>query len=107
MTCQRPGAIQAAEHGRVPDLIGRHVQGSEFRGELVRVGDVRQQVGDRDELAVVQSPADETGVAIAPLFAVGHHIDAGPFLGGDGQSNRVVGVVLELFVGEPPLKSLM
>ena len=58
--------------------------------------DVRQQVGDRDELAVVQPGADEAGVVVAPLLAVGDDVHPGPLLGGDGQPDGVVGVLLEL-----------
>lgn len=56
----------------------------ELRGVLHE----REQVGQGDELAVVQQPAHETRVAVTALFAVGDDVDPRPELCVYGKANR-------------------
>ena len=58
-------------------LPAGHVERPQLALELLRVVHVGQQVGDRDELAVVEPAADEARVVVAPLLAVGDDVDAG------------------------------
>ena len=95
------GAAQFAEHGGMADLLRWHVQRLEFRCELLRIVDVRKQIGDRDQLAVVQPTTHEAGVVVAALFTVCDDIHAGAFLGGNRQSHRIIGSLLEILFGQP------
>ena len=95
------------EDGRVPDLGGGDIQGLHLRGELLRVIDQGQQVGQRDELAVVEARPHEARIIVAPLLAVGDDVNAGPELRVDGQAHGVVGRRLELLLGETPLHVLV
>ena len=87
---QRAAPAQRTEHRWVPHLAGGDVQGAQFALEFFRVVHVGEQVGDRNQLAVVQQAADEAGVIVAALFAVGEHVHAGPLLCGHGQTDCVV-----------------
>ena len=87
---QRAAPAQRAEHRGMSHLAGRHVQGAQFALEFFRVVHVGQQVGDRNQLAVVQQAADEAGVVVAALFAVREDADAGALLRGHGQADRIV-----------------
>src|SRR5208282_1158669 len=68
---------QSAEDGGVPERIGRDVKCSKLARELVGVFDIREQVNDRDELAVLKPGADEACVTVAALLAIGHDVHAG------------------------------
>ena len=104
---QRARSRQRAEHGGVAHVGGGNVQRAQLGLELFRVIDQRQQIGQRDQLAVVQTAGDKAGVAVAPLLAVGDDIHASAFLRGDGQAHRVVGGLLEFARGKATLHMRM
>ena len=58
-----------------------------------------QKIGHRNQLAVIEDPADETRIAVAPLLAVGDQIDAGPLLRADAQPHCIIGRLLEFLLG--------
>jgi hypothetical protein len=91
----------------VPELLRGYVERLQLVGERRGVGDVREQVGDRDQLAVVEPRGDEAGVAVPPLLAIGHHAYTRSLLGRDRQPHRVVGVPLELVLGQPARQPLV
>src|SRR5262249_19184279 len=64
-----PAPAERAEEGRVAHLRGGNVERAHFVLELLGVVDEREQVGERDQLTVVEPPADEAGVVVAPLLA--------------------------------------
>ena len=99
---QRPAPAEAPEHGGMAHLGGGHVERSQLGLEHLGIVDQGQQVGERDELAVVEAAAHEARVVVAPLLAVGDDVDARPELGLHGEARRVLGRRLELRVGEPP-----
>ena len=76
-------------------VLGGHVQGAELAVELVGVVDHGGEVAEGDELAVVEQAADETGVVVAPLLAVGDHVDTGAQLGIESEADGVVGGLVE------------
>ena len=98
---------EPAEHGRVAYVARRHVQRAQFLLEVFGIVDQRQQVGERNELAVVQPAADEAGVAVAALLAVGDHIDFRAQLRVHAQAHGVVGGRLELFLRQPALQAVV
>ena len=75
--------------------------------KLLGIVDQRQQVGERDELAVVQPAADEAGVAVAALLAVGDHVDVCAQLRVHAQPHGVVGGGLELVLRQPAFQMVM
>ena len=78
-------------------LAGWDVQGAQLALELFGIIDIRQQVGDGNQLAVVEQPADEAGVVITTLLAVGEYVDAGTLLGGCRQSHGIISGLVKLF----------
>ena len=100
---QGPAPAEAPEHGGMAHLGGGHVERSQLGLEHLGIVDQGQQVGEWDELAIVEAAAHEARVVVAPLLAVGHHVDARPELGLHGEARRVLGRGVELRVGEPPL----
>ena len=96
-----PRAAERAEHGRMAYLGGRHVERLHLGLELRRIVHQRQEIGQRDEPAVVEAAAHEAGVVVAPLLAVGHRVDPGAELGLHAEPDRVVGGGFELAVAEP------
>src|SRR5207247_9374472 len=62
---------ERTEHRRVPDLGRRHVERAQLGRELLRIVDQRKQIGERDQLTVVEQPAHEARVVVTPLLAVG------------------------------------
>jgi hypothetical protein len=60
----------------MPHFSGRNVERTQLALELGRIVDVGQQIGDRDELAVVEEAADEARVVVAALLAIGEDVDA-------------------------------
>jgi len=51
-------------------LGSRHVERAHLALELLGVVDEREEVRERDELTVVEPPAHEARVVVAPLLAV-------------------------------------
>ena len=77
----------------------RDIKSAQLLLKLHRVADIRQQIGQRNELAVLQYPSDKAGVRIAPLLTVGQHIDPSAQLGIDGLADRIVRCGLKLVLG--------
>ncbi len=100
---QRARAGKPAENGRVADFAGRDVERAQFSLEFLGMIDERQQVDERNELAIVQAAGNEARIAVSPLLSVGDDVDAGPLLPGDGQAHGVVSRFLEGSFGEPAL----
>ena len=98
---------ERTEDGRMPDLGGGDVERLQLGAELLGVVDERQEIGQRDELAVVEPAAHEARVVVTALLAVGDHVDAGPELRVDGQAYGVVGGRLEVGVAQPALHVLV
>ena len=71
---QRPTPSKQAEDRRVPDLVGRDIEGSQLFREVIGVVHQGQKIGQWDQLAVVQDPTDEAGVAVSALLAVGEKL---------------------------------
>jgi hypothetical protein len=94
----RTAPAERTEDRRVPDLARRYVQRAHLRFELLGVIDQRQEIGQRDQLAVVEPAADEARVVVASLLAIRHHVHAGPKLRGDCEARRVLGSGLERLV---------
>ena len=103
----RPAAGQLPEHRGVTDLRRGDVERAELLLQLGRVVDERQEVGQRDQTAVVEAPADEVRVRVAALLAVGHDVGARPLLGRDGEAHRVVARGVEVGVREASLDVLV
>ena len=101
--CGRAGRTRRDGGPRRPARRARAAPAANCSG----IVDQRQQVGERDQLAVVEAAADEAGVAVAPLLAVGDHVDAGPHLRVDGQPHRVVGRRLEVVFVEPAFQAIV
>jgi hypothetical protein len=101
---QRDGAAAAerAENGRVADIARGHVERAQFLPEVLGVVHQREQVGQGNELAVVQSAADEARIAVAALLTVGDDVHARVQLCGHAQPHCIVGSGLELFLLEAP-----
>ena len=93
---ERPASAEFAVNDWVANLSGWHVEGAQLLFELVGVVDHSGEVGEWDELAVVEEAAYETGVAVAALLSVGYHVDTGTKLGVDGESGGVVSGGLEV-----------
>ena len=104
---ERTAPSERAEDGRMPDLRGRDVERLQLGAELLGVVDQRQQIGERNELAVVQAAAHEARVVVAPLLAVGDHVHAGAELRVERQPDGVVGGGRELRVAQPALHVLV
>ncbi len=104
---ERTAPSQRTEDGRMPDLGGGDVERLQLGAELLGVVDERQEIGERDELAVVEPAAHEARVVVTALLAVGDHVDAGPELRVDGQAYGVVGGGLEVGVAQPALHVLV
>lgn len=83
---ERPLPSQRAEHRGVMHLARQDIERLELTLELRRVVNVRQQVGDGNQLAILQQPADEARVVVTPLLAVRDHVHACADLGGDGET---------------------
>ena len=94
------GTTERTVNDGMTDVGGGHVEGAEFFLEFFAIIDHRREIGERNELAVVQTRTDEAGVTVAALLAVGHDIDVGAQLGFDGETNRVVGGGLKFGFGE-------
>ncbi len=104
---ERATTAERPEDRRMAYLPGGDVERSQLPLELLGVLDVGQQVGDRDQLAVLQQPADEAGVVVPPLLPVGEDVDPGPQLCLDGQAYGVVRRLGELLVADPRLEVLV
>jgi len=75
--------------------------------ELLGIVDQREQIGEGNELAVVEPPADEARVVVATLLAVGDDVGARAELSVDGQAHGVVAGGLELGLAQAPLEVLV
>jgi hypothetical protein len=91
----------------MPHFAGRHIERAQLLLEMLRIVHQRQQVGERNELAVVQPAADEARVAVTPLLAVGDRVHARPQLRFDRQAHGVVSGAGELRIGKATLEVLM
>jgi hypothetical protein len=91
----------------VADFGRRHVQRAHLLLELLRIVDERQQVGERNELAVVETPTHEARVVVATLLTISDDVDAGPKLGVNGQTHGVVAGRLELGFAQAPFEMLV
>ena len=89
------------------DLRCGDVERAELHLELLWVVDHRRQVAEGDELAVVEQAADESGVAVASLLAVGDDVHARAKLGADAEPRRVIRRGLKLRVIEPALEPVV
>ena len=98
---------QPSEDGGMPDRLGRNVERPQLARELVGMLDVGQQVDDRDELAVLKPAADEARVAVAPLLAIGHHINPGLELRLDHLGHSAVCHGLKLAVIKTPFQAFV
>ena len=103
----RLAAPERAEHCRVAHITGRHIERAQFTLELFRIIDQRQQVGQWNQLAVVENAADEARVTVAALLAVRHHVDTGAQLRVDRELHRVVGGGLKRSVVEAAFHMLV
>ena len=59
------------------ELVNYTIANLRLSQAAVHVADNGSRIGDRDQLAVVQEPADEGRIVVATLFPVGHHVDPG------------------------------
>ena len=100
-------AAEATEDDGVADLCSGHVEGAEFPLERVRVVDHGGEIAEGDELGVVEEAADEAGVAVAALLAVGQHVNAGAELGVDAEADGVVGGGLVGGLAQPALEAVV
>ena len=98
---------QSAEDGGVPDRLGRDVKCSKLARELVGVFDIREQVNDRDELAVLKPGADEACVTVASLLAIGHDVHAGLELCFDDPGDSAVSQRREFRLRQTPFESIV
>jgi len=67
---QRPAPAEGPEERGMTHLGSRHVERAHLALELLGVVDEREEVRERDELTVVEPPAHEARVVVAPLLAV-------------------------------------
>ena len=104
MDGQRPAPAQLSVDHRVTDLRRGDVQGAELSLELLGVVNHGGQVAQGDELAVVQQAANEAGVAVSALLAVGEDVNASANLGVDGEPRRIVRRGVKLHLLEPALQ---
>ena len=95
---KRLTATQRAKHRRMADFAGRDIECTQLTLEFFGVIDVRQQVGNRNQLAVVEQPAHEAGVIVPTLLTVCEYVYPGPLLGGDRQPHGVVSGLAKLFI---------
>ena len=100
-------ASQGAEDDGVAHLRSGNVEGAELALELVRVVDHGGEVAEGDEEAVVEEAADEAGVAVAALLAVGEDVDAGADLSVDAEADGVVGGGLEVGLIQAALEAVV
>ena len=91
MQRNRLAAADRAEHSRVAHVTRGYVKRTQFALEFFGVIHQRQQIGQRNELAIIQNAADKAGIAVAALLAVGHHIHTRTQLRAYRQLHGVVG----------------
>src|SRR5262249_60692608 len=65
-----------------------------------------KEVGQGDELAVVETSAHEACVIVPPLLAIGEHVDLGASLRGHREPRRVLAGGGELLFGQPSLDAV-
>jgi hypothetical protein len=107
VTGQRPAPAEGPEEGRVANLGGGHVERAHLALELLGIVDEREQVRERDQLAIVEPPAHEARVVVAPLLAVRDDVGTRPDLRVDGQADCVVRGRLELRLAQPAFEVLV
>ena len=100
-------APQSSEDGRVPDRLGGDIKRLEFASEFLGMLNIGKKVDDGNELTVLQPAADEAGIAVAPLLAVGHHVHPGLDLRLDDLGDGPVSQRLECRLVETAFKSVM
>ena len=76
-------------------------------GKLLRMVNVRQEIDNWDQLAIVQSSPDEACVIVATLFAIGDHIYSGSALRFHCQPHAIVRSFLKILFAEPSLKKFV
>jgi hypothetical protein len=74
---QRTASAERTEEAGMADFGRRHVQRAHLLFELLWILDERQEIGERDEMAVVEPPAHEARVVVAMLLTVRDDVDAG------------------------------
>ena len=107
MQRDRFAASEPPEHRGMPHLTCRDIECAQFALERLGVVDQGQQIGERDQLAIVEPTGDEAGVTVASLLAIRHHIHAGAQLRVDREADGVVGRRVKLGVGQPTFHVLM
>jgi hypothetical protein len=91
----------------MPDGRGGDIQRVHLCLELLRVVDQRQQVRERNQLAVVEEPAHEARVVVPALLPVGHDVDPRPKLRVDRKPGRVLGCSDEVRLRQPALDAVV
>src|SRR6266542_3248546 len=104
---ERPAAAQGAIHDWMTHLCGRNIESAQLLLEFFRVVHHCSQIGERDELAIVEQPPDEAGVAVAALLAVADDIHAGSKLSFHRQPHCIIRGRLKLLFRKPPLEALV
>ena len=104
MAHQRPAPPDRSEECGMAHLRCGDVERAHLPLELLGIVDQREQIGEGNELAVVEPPADEARVVVAPLLAVADGVDAGPELSVDGQAHGVVAGRRELGLAQSPFQ---
>ena len=91
----------------MPHLTCRDIECAQFALERLGVVDQGQQIGERDQLAIVEPAGDEAGVTVASLLAIRHYSHTGAQLRFDREADGVVGCRVKLGVGQPTFHVLM